>query len=203
MRRAAISGAILKKFVGITQRVFTNPETKEVRDGLARDWSRLSYSIGINLLPIPNSLPTLENLLDTVDFSGFILSGGDDFGDFPERDRVETKVLKHSAQTDKPVIGVCRGMQIMHLFENHPLCKISGHVNTNHPISTNRDVNSYHNFGFYKTSEKFQILATSDDGVIESFRHKKYNWHGMMWHPERFEDFNEEDLELFERSFSH
>ena len=47
--------------------------------------------------------------------------------------------------------------------------------------------NSYHRQGFLpeQISKELDILAVSEDGVVEALRHKKYPIVGIQWHPER------------------
>jgi putative glutamine amidotransferase len=42
----------------------------------------------------------------------------------------------------------------------------------------------------------FDVLAVSDDGVIESIRHKSLPIVGTMWHPERENPFRNFDIKM-------
>ena len=75
--------------------------------------------------------------------------------------------------------------------------KISGHVRKRHKIiSVKKDyvfpkiVNSYHNYSISICPKNYEVIAYSNDRVIEGLRHKKLNWEGWMWHPERDKNFN-------------
>ena len=46
-------------------------------------------------------------------------------------------------------------------------------------------VNSYHNYSISTCPKNYEVTAYSNDRVIEGLRHKKLNWEGWMWHPER------------------
>ena len=43
----------------------------------------------------------------------------------------------------------------------------------------------------------YEILAESEDGIIEAISHKKLPWEGWMWHPEREEQFVTNDKNRF------
>ena len=63
------------------------------------------------LLPPDPDAP--EQTLDLID--GLVLAGGADIGEVPERDAYETALLTMALERDMPVLGVCRGMQVMNV----------------------------------------------------------------------------------------
>ncbi|HEX8105501.1 MAG TPA: gamma-glutamyl-gamma-aminobutyrate hydrolase family protein [Solirubrobacteraceae bacterium] len=54
-----------------------------------------------------------DELLDRLD--GLILAGGADLGDVPERDRFEMALALRAFERDLPLLGICRGMQLMNV----------------------------------------------------------------------------------------
>lgn len=79
------------------------------------------------LIPIDREADRACGILNTID--GLIISGGNDvspslYGERvtccgsldPERDRYEMELLKKALEMDLPVLGVCRGIQIMNVF---------------------------------------------------------------------------------------
>ena len=82
------------------------------------------------------------------------------------RDNFELKLLQFAHERSIPILGVCRGMQILNKFYGGTLEKIEGHVNRSHKISSdigNSEVNSYHNFAVCSSdlSKKFKVWAKS------------------------------------------
>jgi putative glutamine amidotransferase len=66
---------------------------------------------GIPVLLAPDPHP--EQILGLLD--GLMLTGGADIGDVPERDTFELAIAAAALEADVPVLGVCRGMQVMNV----------------------------------------------------------------------------------------
>ena len=66
---------------------------------------------GIAVLLAPDPEPA--ELLPLLD--GLLLTGGADIGDAPERDAFELAIAAAALEADVPVLGVCRGMQVMNV----------------------------------------------------------------------------------------
>lgn len=69
--------------------------------------------IAIVLPPDPAGVEDPDQFLDRVD--GLILAGGPDLGDAPERDAFEFALGERALARDLPLLGVCRGMQLMNV----------------------------------------------------------------------------------------
>jgi putative glutamine amidotransferase len=78
--------------------------------------------------------------------SAAILSGGGDPGDDPEREYTETGILKYAEEKQLPVLGICRGMQMMGVYAGASLVEVSGHVRARHKVEgiITGEVNSFH-----------------------------------------------------------
>ena len=159
---------------------------------------------------IPNSISNLDEFLEIMKPDGIILSGGENFGENPERDVTEYSLIDFSIKNNIPLLGVCRGMQILNKFFGGSITKTNNlkHVNTHHSLSISDDyfnkkeimVNSFHKNILQKNdlSDEFYILAEDNsDLTIEAFVNKKYPLVGIMWHPER--EQNSFNLMLIER----
>lgn len=196
------------KLVAISQRVDVIPLYNERRDAIDQKWINFLTSCGFVPILIPNSLLATKTILGQFNWNGILLTGGNDLlnygGDAPERDQVEELLIKYSIENEISLFGVCRGMQMIQNFFGVKLERLNGHVGREHKILFNnkpRLVNSYHNFGAKNTVPELEVIAKSDDGVVEAICHKKYKIQGIMWHPERYKEFQEFDLRLVKELF--
>ena len=194
------------KLVAISQRVEVFTKYNEVRDVLDQRVNSFCITAGYLPVPIPNVLDekTIKQWLNFIQPSAIILSGGNDIGAVQKRDSVEKNLLSYAQDRNCPVLGICRGMQMMTCWAGGSLKPVHGHVGDRHNISgeINGKVNSFHNFSASQCPSGFITLATSDDGEIEAFRHEILPWEGWMWHPERETTYHERDLIRMQNLFS-
>ena len=192
------------KIILYTQRVEIVAGYGERRDCADQQIARFLRTC--NFMPVPvNNLPeSIEEFVDCLRPAGILLTGGNHLtgygGNAPERDETERTLLDYALRKDIPLLGFCRGMQIIADYFGNPLQQVEGHVACRHPIEgemAHSLVNSYHNWGLLSVSEPLRVLARSQDGVIEAVRHSEKRLMGIMWHPEREVPFREEDIELF------
>ena len=197
----------MKPSIGLTMRV--TYDSYGVRcDILDQRWIAFLRSIDARPVLLSSSLPDVREALRDLDVGGVVLTGGNDLvkygGDAPDRDRMEQQILEVALEGTMPVIGVCRGLQIIQDFFGGNLEKVRGHAGCQHFLTGlgNRSVvNSYHTFGFREAPEELIVTSRSEDGVVESVRHKSLPIYGIMWHPERNTPFEVEDLMFFRKIF--
>lgn len=189
------------------------------------------------MLPLTDDEESLKRLVDTLD--GFMIAGGQDvsptlYGEetrpvtgelCPERDAMESVLLRLLWDADKPVFGICRGLQILNahlggtLFQDLP---------TEHPSETNHrmaapydraehpvallknaplfsllgadsiGVNSCHHQAIKTLAPDLKPMAISPDGLTEAFfaPEKRFVW-AVQWHPEFFFRKDENSRKLF------
>lgn len=194
--------------VAVTQRVDLIDSCNERRDALEQNW--MSFLDKCELLPvlIPNCLKTAMKLVSELKPTSILLTGGNSLvdygGDASERDSVETFLFEHAMENKLPVLGVCRGMQFIQNYFGVKLHKVKGHVTPNQEIFANGkkiEVNSYHDFGTTESVEDLEVWAKAEDGVIKAIKHRTLPIMGIMWHPERIEEYRPEDITLFRTFF--
>lgn len=176
------------------------------------------------MLPLTTDASRIAQLCHLCD--GILLTGGQDIqpelygaeplpccGECsPERDTMELQLLELAFQQDLPVLGICRGLQLLNvcfggtLYQDLPeqvSSSISHHQTPpyDQPVHTvsvlpetplaalleqeTLAVNSYHHQGILKLAEALQPMAVAPDGLIESvwLPEKAFVW-GVQWHPE-------------------
>jgi len=195
------------KIVAVSQRVNVEPNNRERQDALDQRMSAFLVEVGLLPVPIPNGLlgdgvdaaattAMLERWVRAISPGALVLSGGCDIGVCPDRDSTERWLLSHAEMRSLPVLGICRGMQMMAVRAGVELKRVHGHVRTRHDVrgKIGGSVNSYHAFSLTACPERFSILATSADGEIEAIGHQELPWEGWMWHPEREPVFGVGDI---------
>lgn len=169
---------------------------------------------------------------DTTDCDGLILCGGNDiqpsyYGeningsyDFDiERDKREFEITKKFLETGKPILGICRGHQLLNVILGGTLIQhlpnASDHTSKNgndniHTLKANPKsvlfnlygdyffVNSSHHQAINQLGKGLIVSAYSMDGTVEAVEHISKPYIGVQFHPERMTtDKTENGLEIF------
>lgn len=185
--------------IALTQRVVVAAGTGERRDCLAQDWGYRFCQWDMVPMPVPNGLDDPFRLLSHWAPDLLVLTGGDDLGATPDRDATEEALLEGALAAGLPVLGVCRGLQLINRHFGGVLAAVEGHVASRHAVRIEppwqefygaaAEVNSFHSWGVAPPGlGKGLVPAAFDpDGRIEAFHLPGRPLAAVMWHPERGE----------------
>lgn len=179
------------------------------------------------ILPPTDDTNVILNVLNTID--GLILTGGGDINPLcldeepiPElhninarRDKQELLLTKLASDRQIPILGICRGIQILNFAMDGTLYQDIYSQREKQTIKHNQDldrpyashtvtikkdtllyniigkenipVNSFHHQAVRKTAVGFKVSAIASDGVIEAIESAECKpMLGVQWHPECF-----------------
>lgn len=194
-------------------------------------WMLPGYMDGISraggipvIFPLTADEQDLGRLMDICD--GFLFTGGHDvspdiYGEKPlegfvdiceKRDEMETVVLKYAIEADKPILGICRGIQFINaflggsLYQDIPVQYPSGVTHHQmppydrpahkvtvikdsplyHSLKTDKlSVNSYHHQAVKEMAPGLVTMAVSPDGIVEAlYKPDQHFLWAVQWHPE-------------------
>lgn len=186
-----------KPVIALSMRITEAPNYKGSRDAIDQDWIRRLDAWGMVPVLIPNALADPAEYLEAMRPDLLVLTGGEDIGVTPDRDRTETTLLGHALEHGLPVLGVCRGLQVINMHLGGTLGTIEGHVGSRHGVKIMApfadiygeacEVNSYHELRVPRDglAGGLAVTATDADGNVEAFCHEQKPLAAMMWHPER------------------
>jgi putative glutamine amidotransferase len=138
--------------------------------------------------------------IDPKRFGSHPLENGSETFDFP-RDDLEFRLFNLFYAADKPIIGICRGMQVINvalggtLWQDLPFqCGLShaapeGAEPMVHTVifadGKTEKVNSYHHQAVRRAGRGLTITARSDDGMAEALEDTTRKIRAVQWHPEK------------------
>lgn len=176
------------------------------------------------ILPLVKSNETIAEYVKVCD--GFLFCGGGDitpllFGEEPARgigetdialDLFQIRLMKAILKTKKPVLAICRGMQVLNVACGGTICQDMelrkepsiNHMQTSisrkdisHKVNAVPDsrlyriigefsyTNSFHHQALGVLGEKLKVTGSTADGVIEAIEMPSHPFVlGVQWHPE-------------------
>lgn len=195
---------------------------------------------GIVKTLFPKTFTSLQHELEGI--SGLLLCGGYDvqpqlYGEeaelggvqetYAQRDEMEMALLRYAIEHDMPVLGICRGMQLINVVMGGKLIQdLPGHSTGHypgpgekpivHPVYVSPGsrlgaiigagaiyrVNSLHHQGLKEPQRAPGLLASAyspDDGIVEALESPEHPWLvGVQCHPERESEVPKSFLKLFD-----
>ncbi len=189
------------------------------------------------LLPSCGSPEEYAQFADKLD--GYLVPGGQDissllYGEEPRRqvtfvrsadDEYEFALIRKMAEQNKPVLGICRGCQVINvafggtLYQDIPSqCPDShGHYQTapRHEAYHSVElvggsrlakildcdalcINSFHHQAVKDVAPNFHINANARDGIIEGIEHDEKYILGVQWHPEGMYEVHPQFKNIFD-----
>ncbi len=160
--------------------------------------------LGEEAVPVDSALDDLESL------DGLIIPGGPDInpGFYGEDnlecgwirnslDWIQFRVLDAFLETGRPVLGICRGMQLINIYYGGTLNQnIEGHQKGRHIVENipgtwcydalgpSVETNTSHHQSIKDFGEGLTVCATAPDGTIEAVKHESLPVYAVQWHPE-------------------
>jgi putative glutamine amidotransferase len=177
-----------------------------------RSYASAVQAAGATALVLPPDDAAVENpdaLLDRID--GLLLAGGSDVGEWPDRDRFEIALALRAIERDLPVLGICRGMQLLNVALGGSLVPhlpdVLGHDRHRHTPGTFGDhevalepgslaaraagadrltVKSHHHQGLDRLGDGLVATGRSiPDEIVEAVELPGRRFAlGVLWHPE-------------------
>ena len=188
------------------------------------------------IIPFTTDKEVIISQVQVID--ALILSGGHDvspynYGQepnpklgetFPERDTYDMLLLEESKKRNLPILGICRGSQIINVAAGGTLYQdlslIPGNVLKHNQVSKptlkthkiqieensiiseifgkETMVNSFHHQALDRVGNNLEVIARASDDVVEAVKHKEFHFVlGVQWHPEMLAVKCQENLELF------
>jgi putative glutamine amidotransferase len=170
------------------------------------------------------------------DFDALCLTGGGDiepsrYGEpaapetddvDPARDALELRVLRDALDRDIPVLGICRGFQLINVAKGGSLVQhVGGHSRSQGAVHSHEAVPAAGSLLAGATSDRAHVVNSSHhqavtdavlapglvptvriDGLVEAFEDPAYRWLvAVQWHPERTAEVSAEAARLF-RAFA-
>ncbi len=215
----------------ITQRIFELKNDYLVT-GLENDYAFYFQKLGINYMLMPLITKDVKKYLSQFPISHIILTGGNDItptlynqevvftsGFSLLRDELEYEIINYAIEKKLPVLGICRGMQLLNVYFGGSLIQSiinffssKKHLpNTRHYIKLTEEnlinefpeneieVNSYHNQAVLVTTLSPNLKSFAIDkelNIVEGLQHKSHPIAGIQWHPERERVLNKFDYFL-------
>lgn len=138
------------------------------------------------------------------------------YGVNDRHDAAELAVVAAFWAADKPILAICRGIQILNVSLGGTLVQhitVPGHTKEFHPVSLEPDsrtarsmgdsrprrCHSYHHQALDRVAPELRVVGRHDDGTIEAVEATNKRWVvGVQWHPEDSAEVDPQQQGLFD-----
>ncbi|MCT1227012.1 gamma-glutamyl-gamma-aminobutyrate hydrolase family protein [Lactococcus lactis] len=211
-------------------------------------WNKVSYTrqsfidvfqdLGHTVIILPvDKTENIKNYLTLVD--KIVLTGWADVSPYlygeepnaklgttdPIRDHFELATIKAALEANKPILGVCRGLQLLNVYFGGSLYQDLSQTSSQikhlqsptpqeiptHHISVEKEsalgflpenymVNSFHHQVIKNLGQGLTAIAHGNDGLVEAIENKEKHVLAVQWHPEctwETEHFDKKIFEIF------
>jgi putative glutamine amidotransferase len=218
----------MKPIIGITGRPQCVPAAAiQIKAYLAGHTytDSIRHGGGIPVILVPVDADEIDDVLDRVD--GLLFTGGGDispaaYGAEPEesvrgisieRDTFEFELVRRAQERKMPIMGICRGMQVINValggtliqdlpshtgvhdhdvagegvYEPHLQAKVEDGTRLSTVVGPGlHAINSIHHQAVDELGEGLSVVASAIDGTIEAIDHDDLDWPfiAVQWHPE-------------------
>lgn len=195
------------------------------------------------VVPVIDDDEAIKSIITKID--ALVLSGGQDvnpkfYNEDPleklgnictRRDEFDFKLIKYAMELKKPILGICRGMQILNvyfggnLYQDLSYCKNyfvkhdqnAKYYEATHSLHIKEDsflydiadketfVNSFHHQAIRKLANDFKVIARAKDEVIEAIEYMKEDNFilAVQFHPEMMFEKHEFSRKIFKSFIEH
>lgn len=236
-----IGGLVMKPLIGIAANLDVEPSFHLEQNVVGCHYIESVKKAG----GLPVLIPFTLNQSDISSYvnlcQGFLFCGGGDinpllFGENPhplngsgnlELDQYQLALMKKILSANKPVLGICRGIQILNVacggtiyqdlslsgkspikhkqleakrhFASHKVTFLANSI-LHDLFGSELFTNSYHHQSVNRLGENLVATGFTDDNFIESIEMLTHPFQvGVQWHPENFIQVSDVMLPLFQR----
>ncbi len=117
-----------------------------------------------------------------------------------KRDKLIVDGIRYCIKNDKPILGICLGLQLINVAFGGTLRNVFNHKDITHLVNIKNNcllhdylgetylTNSKHLHGIEKLGKGLMVLAQSKDEVIEAIGDFENKILGVQWHPEQMRE---------------
>lgn len=171
-------------------------------------------SVGVKLVSLYNPLNNILSICEGLIVTGSSINihpsyygkSDETFHEDIDEFELDDALIRWFIDHEKPVLGICGGLQSINVAFGGSLKKVDGHDKVTHDIlikdttgfmsnyGEKYTVNSFHHYAIDELAKGLRTTAVSPDGVVEAIEGTKSKVIAVQWHPEEMEGTMMEEL---------